>query len=111
MEDTTISYTDYKTVNEHKGHTVGFNSEVILVDDLEKELIERFRSYLPYSKGLLIKYLINEDQCLLPIADITEKVHELVPSECEIVFGTEVDSKLKLNECRFNIQITGLDKI
>ncbi|MGB5792135.1 hypothetical protein [Poseidonibacter sp.] len=111
MEDATINSDDYKQINQHSGYSIGFNSEVIFLKNLDTEIIERLNDYLPQAKGALIKFLINKEQSMLSINDTMEKLTNSINSECEIIFGTEIKEDIKLDECKFNIYITGLGKI
>jgi len=106
-----LDYADYKTINAHKGFTVGFNSDIIPINNLEVELLQRFKKYLAKAKGVLIKYTISEDENLLEISAIMEKLNNIVDNDAEIIFGTETDNNLKIEEYRFYILITGLETI
>ncbi len=106
-----IDYADYKTINRHNGYTIGFNSDVVLVNDLEVELLKKFKNYLEKAKGILVTYSIKEDKNLFDISAIMEKLSDITNSDSEIIFGTEIDNNLKINECRFHIYITGLESI
>jgi len=106
-----LDYTDYKTINAHKGFTIGFNSDILLINDLEVELLQRFKKHLAKAKGVLIKYTISEDKNLLDISVVMEKLNNIIDNNAEIIFGTETDNNLKIEECRFHILITGLETI
>ena len=106
-----LDYADYKTINCHKGYTIGFNSDILPINDLEVELLQRFKKHLAKAKGVLIKYTISEDKNLLDISTIMEKLNNIIDNDVEIIFATEVDNNLKIEECRFHILIAGLETI
>jgi cell division GTPase FtsZ len=106
-----LDYADYKTINAHKGFTIGFNSNIVPINNLEVELLQRLKTHLEKAKGVLIKYTINEDKNLLDISAIMEKLNNIIDNDTEIIFGTEIDNNLKIEECRFHILITGLETI
>lgn len=111
MDDIAIDEADRKTINAHKGYSIGFNSEVIAIREMEDELINRFQDYLPLAKAILIIFDINEDQTMFDIGDVMELLNNRLNQDCEIIFGTQCDENIELGKCRFHIEITGLDKL
>lgn len=106
-----LDYADYKTINAHKGFTVGFNSDIIQVNNLEMELLKKCEKYLTKAKGVLIKFTINKDTSIVDIRALMEKLNNVIKEDAEIIFGTEIDINLKTEECRFHILLTGLETI
>ena len=104
-----LNYADWKTINEHKGYSIGFNSELVSIDNLEIELFNKLKKYIKQAKGILIKFYINQNQDLIEISNIMEKIND--NTDADMIFGTEIDSHIKIDECRFHVQITGLEKI
>ncbi len=72
-----LDYADYKTINAHKGFTIGFNSDVVLVNDLEVELLKKIKNYLEKAKGVLVIYSINKDKNISDIITIMEKLNNI----------------------------------
>jgi len=106
-----LDYADYKTINAHKGFTIGFNSDVIPINSLEVEFLEKFKIYLSKAKGILIKSEINENNDLLTINEIMKKVNNIIDNDTDVIFNIEIDNNLLIEECRFHILITGLNTI
>jgi len=114
MANIDLDYADYKTINKHKGYCIGFNSEIVLIDTLEVELLNKFKKHFHYAKGILIKYSLNENQSLCDIKNIMGKIDDNIKNSTpsvDIILGTEDDSSVKLGECKFQIIITGLEKL
>ena len=111
MNNIDIDSADRKTINAHKGYTVGFNSEMIPISILDTELVDRFKNHLSKAKGILIYFTLNEDQSLHSIGDVMEQIHDIISSDTDIIFSTETEVDIELDKCRFNILLTGLEKI
>ena len=62
-------------------------------------------------KGVLVIYSINKDKNISDIITIMEKLNNITDNDADIIFGTEIDNNLKIEECKFNILITGLEII
>ncbi len=103
-----LDYADYETINKHSGYCIGFNSEIVLINNLEIEIIQRFEKDFNKAEGILIKYSINKNQSLLEISNIMEKINNIIDFDAEVIFGTEIDVDMNIEECKFHILITGL---
>jgi len=102
-----LNYADYKIINAHQGYSVGFNSDIVEVKNLEVELLQRFEKQLTKSKGILINFVINEDNSLSDIKSTMGKINNFIDNDTDIIFGTETDNSIKIKECKFEILITG----
>jgi hypothetical protein len=59
MDNINIDNADRKVINVHTGYMVGFNSEIIALNNLHAELVDRFKDYLAVAKGVLVSSLVG----------------------------------------------------
>lgn len=106
-----VSYADYKSINAHQGYSIGFNSDIVKINDLEVELLQRFEKHLCKAKGILMNFAINGDENLHDITDTVIKINNFNNNYPDIIFASETDNSIKMEECKFEILITGLETI
>jgi len=106
-----LSYADYKTINAHQGYSLGFNSDIMKINNLEVELLQKFEKHLCKSKGVLINFIINENKSLSDISSAIVKINHFINNDTNIIVGTETNSSINTEECKFEILITGLETI
>ncbi len=106
-----IDTDDYKRIFRHTGHIVGFNSDVVLLADMEVELLQKFADDLTKAKAVLIDLTISpqaNSKRGLSIHKTMTKIHDIVDDKTEIIFGSNTDTTLKSSECRYRMILTGL---
>ena len=106
-----LSYADYKIINAHQGYSIGFNSDTVKIYNLELELLQRFEKHLCKAKGILINFIINENKSLSDISNTMAKINNFIINDTDIIIGTETNNSINLEECEFEILITGLETI
>ena len=109
MENTDINLdiADYKTIFSHEGKVMGLIGNC-KIDDFIKSFDETLKSSLPNAKGILINFVIHKEQSLYKINSCMSEIIDLSSMECEIIFGTEIDNSLDLENVKYEIIITGL---
>jgi len=105
-----LSYADYKAINAHQGYSIGFNSGIVKINNLEIELLQRLEKCLRKSKGILINFIINEKESLHNISNTVVKINDINinNNDTDIIFGSETNNSINIEECKFEILITGL---
>lgn len=109
MENTDINLdiVDYKTIFSHKGKVIGLIGDC-KIDDFIESFDETLKSSLPNAKGILINFVIHKEQSLFKINSCVGEIVDLLSMECEIIFGTEIDNSMDLENVKYEIIITGL---
>ncbi len=106
-----IDIDDYKRINRHTGRIVGFNSDVVLLDDMEVELLQKFANDFTKAKAVLIDWTISSQtnsERGLSIHKTMTKIHDIVDDTTEVIFGSNTDTTLKSSECRYHMILTGI---
>ncbi len=109
MENTGINLdiADYKTIFSHKGKVIGLIGNC-KIDDFIESFDETLKDSLPNAKGILINFVIHKEQSLFKINSCVGEIVDLSSMECEIIFGTEIDDSMDLENVKYQIIVTGL---
>ncbi len=110
--DIDIDTDDYKRIFRHTGGIVGFNSDVVLLADIEVELAQKFADDLTKAKAVLIDWTTSpqaNSKRGLNIHKTMTKIHDIVDGTTEVIFGSNTDTTLKSSECRYHMILTGIE--
>lgn len=105
--DINLDIADYKTIFSHKGKVIGLIGNC-KIDDFIKSFNEILKDSLPNAKGILINFYVHKEQSLFKITSCAGEIVDLSSMECEIIFGTEIDDSMDLENVKYEIIVTGL---
>ncbi|MFA7084284.1 MAG: hypothetical protein WC141_07105 [Arcobacteraceae bacterium] len=111
MNNIEINNADRKTINEHKGYIIGFNSDVVAIGNMNIELLNRFKDYFSQAKGILVKFSINKKQNIFEINEVMMQLSDIANNDADIIFGTEINKNIELGKCKFHVDITGIEEV
>ena len=109
MNSIKLTVSDYEMIYNNIGYSIGYQSEVIKIENFNNEIIEKFKKYFTQTKGILLNFTINHDITI--INNLMEELNDNVSDNCDIIFGTIIDEALSQDELKVNIILTGLEQI
>lgn len=103
-----IDLDDINLILNNQGKISGYSNIVeikYLIDDILQNIpVDEFKN----AKGIMCTYVSNENISMLDISDAMEKINELIPNDCEVIFGTSSTDDLSINEIGYKILLTGI---
>lgn len=110
-DDTLLNLNDFETIFEYRGFCIGFSSDEILIDTLDKTIYNNMEKYIKKAEYILIKLVINNKQDLISINSFISKLHDTMKEDAELVYSPSCEDKLSIGFCRVNIMFSGLKEL
>lgn len=97
---------DYKTILAHNGRIDGIVG-TCKINEFNKNF-ELIKHSIKNAKGIIIKFGIHKKQSLFIINSCVGEICDLSNTECDIIFGTEIDNSIDIEILKYEIIVTGL---
>lgn len=95
---------DIKMIMNHKGYSIGFNGNSI---DFNKTL-KSLKGALSEALGLYINFIINDKITINGVSDCIEQINNYINDDADVMFATEINNDIDINQYEYQILITGL---
>ncbi len=107
MENIEIKQNDYKTILSYKGKIDGIVDSCNINEFLN--CIEgSLKKSISKAKGILINFILHEEQSLFIITDYMAAIHNLADEDADIIFNTEQVLNIDKDKIYYEIITTGL---
>ncbi|MFA6852311.1 MAG: hypothetical protein WC149_01745 [Arcobacteraceae bacterium] len=90
----------------YKGYYFGFSGHSSDFIDTLENLTSKFKA----PQGIFIKFVINQNIDASALENVMETIHKFIPQTTTLVFDTDINNTINLDEFQFQILLTGIQE-
>jgi len=100
---------DFKLLLKQKGNGFIYSSERFSISRFDEVIIDKFKSFLPKAKTIIIYFKVNPDELLKSIQNCMEKLYDIADKDANIIFSLDNIKDMPIDEFEVTIILSGIE--
>ena len=107
-DDIYLELDDFKLLLEQKGYGFIYSSERFPISRFDEVIIDKFKSFLPKAKTIIIYFKVNPDEPLKSIQNCMYKLYDFTDEDANIIFSLDNVKDIPIDEFEVTILLSGI---